>query len=175
MGCVVPLCFPPVGAELFVWICAFWWTCHPMAQRKSCITLSSAQKPQFRVNTRTLLKPILQESSALGDYTAPKQYLKFNGHFSQMATAWGAIVNLARTRFDALSLPLPRVMVGAQRQLFVCCYSRPLLNMIQRIVLTLLATVYGIVVSETRCNRFAAHRSKSATSNNYDDHHTSGK
>ena len=23
MDCVVPLCFPPVRAELFVWICAF--------------------------------------------------------------------------------------------------------------------------------------------------------
>ena len=151
------------------------WTFHRMAPGKVAPHCHHHKKHRFRVNTKTLLKPVLQESSALGDYTAPKQYLKFNGHFSQMATAWGAMVNLARTRFDALSLPLPRVMVGAQRQLFVCCYSRPLLNMIQRIVLTLLATVYGIVVSETRCNRFAAHRSKSATSNNYDDHHTSGK
>ena len=69
---------------------------------------------RFRVNRRTLLKPVLQERSALGDCTAPKQYLKLNGHFSQMATAWGAMVNLGRIRF---SLPLPRVLAGAQRQL----------------------------------------------------------
>ena len=53
-----------------------------------------------------------------------------------MATARDAMVNLTRTRVDALSLPLPRVLAGAQRHLFVCCCSRPLLNMIQRIVLT---------------------------------------
>ena len=81
MDCVVPLCFPPVRADLFVWICAFAPTmlstghAIPWLQEKSCTTLSSAQKPRFRVNTRTLLKPVLQESSALGDYTAPKQHL----------------------------------------------------------------------------------------------------
>ena len=62
MDCVVSLCFPPVRAELFVWICAFAPTTPstghaiPWLQRKSCITLSSAQKPRFRVNTRTLLE-----------------------------------------------------------------------------------------------------------------------
>ena len=40
MGCVVPLCIPPVRAELFVWICAFAptiiWTGHviPWLQEK---------------------------------------------------------------------------------------------------------------------------------------------
>ena len=66
-----------------------------------------------------------------------------------MATARDAMVNLARTRVDALSLPLLRVLAGAQRQLFVCSCKRPLLKMIQRIVLILLASIIGFMVPET--------------------------
>ena len=36
-----------------------------------------------------------------------------------MATAWDAMVNLARTQVAALSFPMARLLVGAQRQLFV--------------------------------------------------------
>ena len=83
MGCVVPLCFPPVCMDMC--ICTnhdLDWTFHPMAPRKVASHCHHHKIHRFRVNTETLLKPVLQESSALGDYTAPKQYLKLNGHFS---------------------------------------------------------------------------------------------
>ena len=93
-----------------------------------------------------------------------------------MATARDAMVNLKRTRVDALSLPLPRVLAGAQRQVFVCLLQSPSPqhDPVHRSDIVG-CYIFELVVSETRCNRFAAHRSKSATSNHCDDHHTSGK
>ena len=107
------------------------------SRKKLHHTVTITKKHRFRVNTRTLLKPVLQESSALGDCTAPKQYLKLNGHFSPNGYGMGCDGE-CRTH----SLRYPQLASATRKP---------------------------------AANRFAAHRRKSATSNNYDDHHTSGK